>query len=343
MTIEIEYIDEARGAEWDDFVRRQGASSFYHRYAWRAFFAEYFRKETYYLAAVDDGGIVGVVPLVRQRSMLFGDYLVSLPFVNYGGVLADSVAARDALLAEVSRLSVTTGVSHTELRGTEQLGELPCKLNKVAMRLEVPATEDELSRQLGSKLRSQIRRPQREDPEVVTGGIDLVDEFFLVFSRNMRDLGTPVYAKSMFVDLLSRFPQQSSIVAVKLDGSPVAAAFLFHHDGVSEVPWASSDRRYNKISVNMLLYWEILRECLRRSSTVFDFGRSSKDAGTYRFKKQWGAEPVQLCWSYWLADGDELPELNPENSRYKAAIGMWQKLPIWATRVIGPPLARNLP
>jgi hypothetical protein len=29
----------------------------------------------------------------------------------------------------------------------------------------------------------------------------------------------------------------------------------------------------------------------------FDFGRSTMNEGTYKFKKQWGCEPTQLHWS----------------------------------------------
>ncbi|MDJ0941247.1 MAG: FemAB family PEP-CTERM system-associated protein [Woeseiaceae bacterium] len=343
MTIAVKYIDSAGQSAWNAYVAGHPQRSVYHRYEWRGFFEDYFGKECWYLVAEDGDRTVGVAPIVRQQSRLFGDYMVSLPFVNYGGILADSGDAEAAIAAEVEVLAGRTGVSHVELRGLAPVANLPGKTNKVAMHLELPADEDELAKRLGSKLRSQIRRPQRENPEVLTGGIELLDDFYAVFSRNMRDLGTPVYAKSMFADLLTRFPRDTGIVAVRLGGRSAAAGFLLHHGQRSEVPWASSDRRYNRIGINMLLYWEMLRESLRRGSTLFDFGRSSRDAGTYRFKKQWGAEPVQLHWSYVMRDQEELPELNPENSRFALAIRAWQRLPVWTTRLLGPPLARNLP
>ncbi len=343
MSVIVRNVDDSDRSSWDDYVAAHSNHSFYHLYAWRHFFESYFRKQTFYLVAEEGNVIVGIAPLVRQKSILFGDYMVSLPFFNYGGVLANTVEVEAAIARRIADIAADTGVSHVELRGLAPTADLPSKSNKISMRLSLPASADELSKKLGSKLRSQIKRPQRENPVLRRGGLELLDSFYAVFSRNMRDLGTPVYAKRMFEEILRRFPEAADIVVLEIGGDTAAAGFLVHHDGVSEVPWASSDRRFNRVSINMLLYWEMLRRSIERGSSIFDFGRSSVDSGTYRFKRQWGAEPVQLHWSYILRDGGELPELNPENEKFSLAIRAWQKLPLFAANRIGPLLARNLP
>jgi hypothetical protein len=72
--------------EWDAFVARRDNSSFYHQPAWRHMITALFGHETYYRRATStQGDIVGIVPLVRLRSQLFGDYPVSMPYFNYGG------------------------------------------------------------------------------------------------------------------------------------------------------------------------------------------------------------------------------------------------------------------
>ena len=81
----------------------------------------------------------------------------------------------------------------------------------------------------------------------------------------------------------------------------------------------------------------------KRGINIFDFGRSSPDGGTYKFKKQWGAQPETLHWQYWLKNGQELPELNPQNPKYQLMIKTWQKLPVPITKIIGPLISRNLP
>lgn len=341
--LHIQLIGDDKADVWDRYISRHHAKTFYHEYSWRKFFRDFLRKETYYLAAYRDSQLVGAVPLVRQKSRIFGDYIVSLPFLNYGGALVDDADVLDDMIARVRKLAIEIGSSYVELRGLEPAGDLPCKTKKVSMRLSLPSNIDKLHASFSSKLRSQIRRPVREGPRVRHGGVELLDQFYTVFARNMRDLGTPVYSKRFFREIAQRFRVNAEIVVIELEGRPAAAAFLLHSGGMSEIPWASSDRRYNRISINMLLYWEVLKRSVERGSRIFDFGRSTRDSGTFRFKKQWGAEPTQLYWSYVLNVGVETPELDPDNKKYAMAIRAWQMLPVPIANTVGPFLARNLP
>jgi len=301
-------------------------------------------KECHYLAAfAGDGSIVGVLPLVRLKSLLFGDFLISVPFFNYGGSIADSPEIRRELFEKAAELGSALGVDHIETRELTPFPDWPGRTDKVAMILELPDTEDELAKSLGSKRRSQIRRPQRENPSTRKGGAELLDDFYTVFSRNMRDLGTPVYSEKMFRDLVDRFAENCEIIVIDIGGVPAAAAFLIHADGTTEIPWASTVREFNPVSINMLLYWEALCSAIAAGSRRFDFGRSTVDTGTYRFKKQWGAKPIQFHWHYWLGSSDELPGLNPQSGKYDIAINAWRRLPLWVTRLIGPSIVKNLP
>jgi hypothetical protein len=93
----------------------------------------------------------------------------------------------------------------------------------------------------------------------------------------------------------------------------------------------------------MMMYWRILKHAVSNGYQLFDFGRCSKDAGTYRFKQQWGATPVQLNWEYALPEGQEPPGLNPDNPKFRFLIGVWKRLPVWVSRLIGPPVVKYLP
>jgi FemAB-related protein (PEP-CTERM system-associated) len=322
--------DDSQRDAWDEFVRSRPDASFYHLYEWRGFFESVFSKETYYFAAVDEAGdIRGVLPLVRQRSIVFGDYMVSLPFLNYGGVLADSDEVQCLLVDSAISIGQSLGVSHTEFRDQRPIAGLSCREDKVAMILDLPESEEELARALGSKRRSQINRCKREGPVVRNGQLNLLGDFYSVFSRNYRDLGIPVYPKRMFVDILERFPDQTEILVVYVSGNPAAAAFLLHHGDNSEIPWAASVRKYNSIGINMLLYWEVFRNAIAR--------------GSHRFKKQWGAEPKQLYWNYWLREGSQMPQLTADSRRYALAIKTWRRLPLAVANGLGPYLVRNLP
>jgi FemAB-related protein (PEP-CTERM system-associated) len=159
----------------------------------------------------------------------------------------------------------------------------------------------------------------------------------------MRDLGTPVYGRSFFEAVLKFLPKDARILAIYLKNRPLAAGLTYGFRGMLEIPWVSSDRRYNHLAANMLLYSCVLEYACNEGFRVFDFGRSSPDSGTYRFKEQWGAKPVPLYWYYWLASGEALPDLSPRNPRYELAIKLWQRLPIAVTQGVGPMISPYLP
>lgn len=341
---EVNSIDASQRDLWDQYVLGKADRSVYHLYAWREVIHETFRGETHYLAAFHADRVVGVLPLGRLSSRLFGDFLVSLPYFNYGGLLADSAQAADLLWQHAAKLGERLGVSHIEMRHTAPV--LPVstvRTDKVTMILSLPSSSEALLKQLSSKLRAQIKRPQREGAVTQVGGIELLPEFYRVFAQNMRDLGTPVYAPALFANILRRFPQAAHLLVVRLAGKPVAAAFLLGHNGMMEIPWASSLRAANHLSVNMLLYWEVLKYSVEQGYTSFDFGRCTLDSGTYKFKKQWGAEPKQLYWHYWMKDGGGPPQVNHANPKYHLLISAWRRLPLWLANWLGPKLIKHLP
>jgi FemAB-related protein (PEP-CTERM system-associated) len=334
--------DEPR---WDAYAADHSGATVYHGAAWAGLIRSLFGHETHHLLAEDQGGHVrGVLPLVRLRSRLFGDYLVSVPYVNYGGVVADTPAIAEELLDEACRLADRLGVSHLELRHSAPLAaDWPVRTDKVAMVLELPTTSSALWQALGSKLRSQVKRPQKEGATLERGGAELVPAFYRVFAENMRDLGTPVYPLAFFQAIARTFPDRVEVVVVRVKGEAAAAGFLLANGRTLEIPWASSLRRHNPIGANMLLYWAALEGAVEKGFAAFDFGRSTREGGTYRFKRQWGAKERPLYWHYWLRPGVALPRLNPDNPKYALAIKAWQRLPLALANTLGPRLVKNLP
>jgi len=330
--------------EWNNYVSGNPAASIYHRSEWRALIHRSFGHDSqYFYARNASGNIVGVLPLIRLKSCLFGDFMVSMPYFNYGGAIADHPLIEKELMKAANRFADESGIEHVEYRDTIPHDGHPVRSDKVNMVLQLPGSREQLWESFGAKLRAQIKRPQRENPVVLSGREECLDDFYKVFSRNMRDLGTPVYAKSFFRNILNDFPESSRILVVRLAGTPVAAGFLIGNRDTLEIPWASTVRRANHLSVNMLLYWEALRFAIEEKYRYFDFGRSSLDSGTFRFKKQWGAIPRQSYWHYWLSKGENLPSLNPNNPKYALAINIWKKLPVPVTNLLGPYIVRNLP
>lgn len=328
---------------WDDFVNAQSSANSTHLFGWKDVFESTFGHACWLFMAKTESQIVGVFPVCFMQSKLFGTFTTSQPFLNYGGPLSLSTHIDTALINYAWEQATEKNSSHLEIRTcTPNLG-YPSTSKKVSMILSMPSNDDELDEALGAKVRAQYKQTEQHNPEFRAGGKELLDDFYAVFARNMRDLGTPVYPKSFFANILSEFSQTAFLAVVKINNKPVACAFLFGFKDMLEIPWASTIKSANKFNVNMWMYRQILTQCIQRKYHYFDFGRSTKDAGTFKFKKQWGAKPVEHYWYYLLPEGEKLPEINPDNPKYKLAISIWKNIPIWITKIIGPPIVKNIP
>jgi len=346
MSVNIfEVQDEAQCAGWDDYVLRHPQATGYHLVGWRRVIEEAFGHRTVYLMATDrHHAVTGVLPLAMICSQLFGRFLVSLPFVNYGGVLADTNEARTELTTAAVRVAERANLEHVELRHREQT-DIPwtCKQHKVSMVLELTNGFDTLWQGFPSKLRSQIRRARKEGMTAQVGGPEMLAAFYGVFSRCMRDLGTPVYGRAFFDAVFRWFPKDVRICTVDFSGVTVAAGIMYSFRNRVEIPWAASDRRFNRMAPNMLLYSSMLESACREGFASFDFGRSTPDTGTYRFKEQWGARPVALHWYYWLDANRPLPDLSPRNPKHQLAIAIWRRLPLAVSNTLGPSIVKYIP
>lgn len=333
------------GDKWNRFAEAHAEAKIYHLYPWRELIKNTFGHDALYLAAYSGEEILGILPLIRFRSAIFGRFLISMPFFNYGGELTNSTEVLPAFHSFLSQYVLRNDLRFAELRHDHKLeSNLPFKQHKVTFLLPLPDDPEVLLKSFKAKVRSQIKRPIKEKMDAKAGGLELLDDFYKVFARNMRDLGTPVYPKKFFKNILNYFPEYARLVIVYTsEGVPVAASFLLGYRETMEIPWASSLREYNRFSPNMLLYWKSFQEAIRQGYKQFDFGRCTPGSGTHRFKKQWGGIEKPLFWYYVLPSGGELPEINPQNPRYALAIKLWQKLPVGLSKILGPPIIKNIP
>jgi hypothetical protein len=326
--------------------------------------------------------IVGILPLVHLKHFIFGNHLVSMPYFDSGGVLADDDEIEKELLSEAVKLGQKLKASIIELRQLEplrwlessklvahssqsnakdqqlsamsnqlpsvamsyQLPPMSCatKSHKVRMILSLPESSDLLMKSFKAKLRSQIKKPMKEGLTAKIGGSELLESFYAIFSANMRDLGSPVHSRGLMKALLEELPEDVRIAIVFKDDLPVAGGVMVLFRDTLVNPWSSSLKQYSKFSPNMLLYWTMLQQACERGCTFFDFGRSSPDEGTYRFKEQWGATPVPFHWQYFSLNGNSNGDVGTEKAKYGKAIQYWQKLPVPVANFVGPMIRKHI-
>jgi len=330
---------------WNEFVDQHPEGKLYHKADWNQMIERTFGHRINYITMRRAGQIIGVLPLTDFKSLLFGHIAVSLPYINYGGLLLEDETNPKALFDYLETFRDSQNYKSIELRQEKSLNtDAQCKQHKVTFFLDLPEDADALLKSFKAKLRSQIRRPTKDGMHAKTGSVELLDDFYHVFTINMRDLGTPPLPRRFFKNILETFPDEARIVSVYTkDDQPAAASFLIKYGETMEIPWASSLREFNRSSPNMLLYWESLKLSIEMNCRRFDFGRCSPDSGTYRFKRQWGASESPLYWYYVLPKAETLPQMNPKNSKFDLFIKVWQKMPLSFTNSIGPLVIKHIP
>ncbi len=342
MTAAVSEFD-GPAAEWDAFAAAAPGSTLCHRHAWRGVIGETFGHRCYWLAARESGGaLAGVLPLVRVRSRLFGRYLVSLPFLNYGGPLG-SPAAVQALAAHAAELARVERVGLLELRSRVELPlDLPVSHRKVTVVLDLPDAPERLLQGFPSKLRSQVRRPFKEGV-TVRFGADQVEPFYAVFSRHMRDLGTPVMPASFFRAIAAHFGASAWFGCAYLGEVPIAGGAGFVWGDEFEMTWASSLVAHNRIAANMGLYRAFMERAIGEGLRRFNFGRCTPGGGTHRFKTQWGGRDEPLWWYQWPSGRSEAGTPSADSPKWAWATAAWKRLPMSVANRIGPRIVRSIP
>lgn len=350
LPVDVTIAGDWDAEAWNAFALEAGADGHFHAYAWRNIIWRALKHRPLYLLAKRQGRVTGILPLFDVKSRLFGRSLISVPFLNGGGILAADEASAAALLRHAQNRMQADGYRYVELRHRDAcplIEDLTCRRHKVAMRLPLPEDPDLLFDGFRAKLRSQIRRPIKAGARAqMINGRNVVERdlaiFYQVFAENMRDLGTPVFPKTLFRETLAAFGEGAWLTIVWLDGHPAAVGLMVGFGEAIEMIWASSLRCFNRLSVNMLLYWEAMRMAIDEGYRTFDFGRSTADSPTYRFKEQWGSRATPLHW-YYLGSKGDIPDVSPTNPRFHLAVRAWKTLPIPIANRIGPVIARSLP
>jgi serine/alanine adding enzyme len=329
--------------DWDPFVRSQPDWSHFHLLSWKLVMERVFGHECVYLTARDeDGGLRGVLPLVWVRSRLFGRFLISMPFLNYGGPLGSSEAMRALADAAVTHAD-ERGAALLEFRARRPLPlDMSASHHKITVLLDLPPGDAApLWTGLRAKVRSQVRRPEKEGVEVRFGP-DQLTAFYAVLARHMRDLGTPVQTRHLFRVIAEQFPEDVWFGCAWLRGEPVAAGCGFRWGNEFEITWASALRTHNPVAANMLLYWRFMERCVAHGVQVFNFGRCTPGSGTHAFKRQWGGRDEPLWWyRYGAAVERGTPSVN--GGAYGWGPRIWRHLPLGLANRLGPRVVRYIP
>lgn len=335
---------EGAAAEWNEFVAAAEDGTVFHDLRWRTVIEDVFGYKSHYLEARDDGKLVGVLPLFCARHALTGPALVSMPFLNYGGPVAETAAVREALLSRGTALARRADAAYLEVRSREPLGSLfMSSTHKETYELSLEGGPEAAWRGLKSSVRNKVRKAVKLGV-TVRMGMHFLPQFYRCFAHNMRDLGTPVLSRTFFERAAEAFPEECAVMVAQHGERFIGGKFVMMWGGVMYFVWASSLRPALRFAPNDLLNWRAIEYACTRGLSRCDFGRSTVGSPHAAYKRQWGAQPRQLYWEYYAPNGYTIPgPTRDRGSAYRYASLLWRRLPMPIANRLGPLLARYLP
>ena len=323
------------------FCARVGRGHFFHLSRWRRVIERAFGHRTHYLLAERAGVVTGVLPLTHVRSALFGASLISNAFAVYGGPVAADEESRRALDTAASRLMTELGVPILEMRdradraGWHTRSGLYATFRKTILPLP-DANLKAVPRKQRAMICKGITNGLRSDVDADS------ERLYRIYAESVRNLGTPVFAKSYFRILVAEFCDCCDVVTVTASGRAVAAVLNFYFRDQVLPFYGGGLRAARSLAANDFMYWEVMRRACEREYRVFDFGRSKAGTGAYAFKRNWGFEPTPLDYQFSLAAGRQPPELNPLNPKFRLLVASWKRLPLPLANRVGPMIVKGI-
>jgi len=329
--------------QWDEFVLNHPDATFFHRSAWREVASQVFGHRAHYLTERrDDGSLAAILPMVEIRSRLFGHALISNAFCVGGGPLATDADSFAAILDQAETLGRKLGVDYVELRDLPVAPGNWCARGDLYAGFAGPIAEVEEDnfRQIPKRQRTLLRKILARG---MTTRLETSPQvFYGLYSRSMRDHGTPALPPRFFERLLSVFGSDCEILTVCSGGRPVSSVLSYYFRDRILPYYIGCLPEARGLGANELILWALMRNAVERGCTTFDLGRSKVGTGSYDFKRHWGFEPRPITHQYRLLKAKALPNVNPTNPRYAALIKAWRRLPLPVANAISPILSRDL-
>lgn len=336
--------DDVEDPRWNAYVEAHPDGTFYHLLEWRRVLRRTYRRASHLLFVERGDRIVGLVPLYESGGPPFTKALVSVPVGVGGGVLADDDEIALLLLAGARGIAERERLSYVELKSEKKrFDDLYTKDDLYfAFRQELFEDAAKQRSAIPRKTRAVLRQAERANLRATYNRDDL-DAFVDLYALSLRNLGTPMFPRELFVAALEELGERCDLLTVRQTGRIIGCVMNFYFKDVMLPFFAGTLPEARDVGINNYVYWAMLETGYERGFRTFDFGRSKIGTGAFEFKKHFGMRPEPLAYQYDLVLTDEPPSFNPTNPKYAKAIETWQRLPVGLTKVIGPIISKRLP
>jgi serine/alanine adding enzyme len=343
LLITVRPVSPNDSIQWDSYVALHPKALLAHRFYWKAFLEQTMKLQTRYWLAEDGQEIKGIAPFALRKHLGLGNRLTSLPYLNTGGILADTPEISEAIWQAISSWAQANSINTIELRSRhESLSAFSVRVGRSASIIPIPSIEGAAWTALRSTARNRIRKAENNGLEV-RHGFEYFDGFWQAYAENMKLLGAPALSRRFFLSL-AEHPETGAHLITLWQGKKIAAGMVLlkFKDG-AENGWTSSTVAARDLYANDLLYWTAIRWAVSEGLKWLDLGRSQADSSLQKFKEKFGAETIQLPYQEIQhgAEGWASVTSEPE-ALYHAFQTVWTRLPLSISKRLGPYFSRQI-
>lgn len=356
----MELLDKNDETSWRVFVEGQERITVPSLTEWRGVIEKTYKncKPIYYVDSKEKTR--SVFPFFFVESKLFGNRIISQPFIDFGGPCGEFnkkfiFEVIDNLKKNFKDISYIEIRMNTFLENYQKIEEAliekgfkkESKRQQFILKLEA---ENTLWEKFDRITRKGIKKAEKSDLQLKN--IDNEEElkkFYELYLKDMRAFGTPQHSYAFFKNLLEIMNKNFRGLNCYKDGKLAGSLIVFYSKKYMYAAYNFSEREFLKYQPNDILYWEMLKWAIKNKIESFDFGQTeanaeegSHAAGIYKFKKKWLGKLYERPYFYLFLGSEEKMSDKKGKSRYEIATEIWKKTPTTLLKIAGPKIASQL-
>ena len=286
-------------------------------------------------------------PAVKLSSMVFGERIISLPFLDTIDIVDIPKGDLSKGIYENAKIEIRLSESNlhlTKLRKT--LKSLGFKENFAKGHIVSElTTENDFWERFEKQTRKSIKKAEKSGLEIKKiNSIKELRKTYDLYFKQMKRFGSPQHSFDFFLNCLKDMGKDFSSFNCYFDGKIVGSIINFINNETLYVAITVSDINFKKLRASDLLYWESIKWCMRNKIKYFDIGQidmnpeeDSRAESLLNFKKKWlGKEYKRIYFTrgfeHKQGDKDSLKKFRK----------VWKFLPNFIIKLIGPKICSQL-
>ena len=322
--MKIVLLSKENENNWNNFIDNHKNGLIYYKTEWRDAISKEYGHDSKYYYVENKEKIIAILPLFIVHS-IFKKVIISIPYCPYGGVLSVDSNAESLLINKALELAKERKVDYIELKEVNsKYKEFVNVSNHITFHLSLKKEFELIWSELSKSTKRHVKKGQKLDYKITFDSN--IEVFYNLYLKHLKKIGTPPMSMRFFKVLHQNYGESFKIATIWFENNPAASILLLISNNSVIYDRGSTNYDLRHLSLNYVLFWEIIKKYSNSKFDYFDFGRSVKDSGTFQFKNGWRPKIIPLNYQYYILKGNT-PNYSQVNSKRKLFTHIFKWLP----------------